>query len=206
MPEKTTRALIVFCHPVPDSYGAALRDAVLRGLDRAGIEADLIDLYAEGFQPALSEEERRNYHTPGLNRLPVAGHLDRVKAADALVFVAPTWWYGPPAMLKGWLDRVLVPFETFGMPRPYRPLERHLTNIRLIAAVSTLGSPWFWWRWIGQPGRRILLDGIGGIIHPRAPKLWLALHGMDSVSFAKRTAFLSRVEERFARLRISRPE
>ena len=148
----------------------------------------------------LSEQERRDYHTPGVNLVPVADEVARVKRAQALVFVFPTWWYGPPAMLKGWMDRVLVPYETFGMPQPFRPLERKLTDIRLVAAVTTLGSPWWWWRWIGQPGRRIMLDGVGGIVHRRARRVWLALHTMDSVSEARRRAFLARVEARFAGL------
>ncbi len=194
------QALVVYCHPVAESFSAAVRDAVLRGLGTAGHEIDLIDLYAEGFDPTMGRDERLGYHTPGTNVLPIAAHLERVKRAEALIFVAPTWWYGPPALLKGWLDRVLVPHETFGMPEPMRPLERRLTNVRLLAAVTTLGSPWYWWLWIGQPGRRILLDGVGGIVHPRARKLWLALHGMDSVSEGRRAAFLARVEARFARI------
>lgn len=194
------RALVVYCHPVEESFNAAVRDAVLRGLMAAGHDVDLMDLYAEGFDPVMCREERLGYHQPGANVRPIADHLARVKQAEALVFVAPTWWYGPPAMLKGWLDRVLVPHETFGMPQPNRPLERRLTNIRIVAAVTTLGSPWYWWLWIGQPGRRILLDGIGGIVHPRARRVWLALHGMDSVSAEKRAAFLARVEGRFAEL------
>ena len=205
MPMKTerreVRALVVYCHPVPESFTAAVRDATLRGLERAGHEVDLIDLYAEGFDAVLSREERLAYHTPGENTRNIAGHLARVKQADALIVVAPTWWYGPPALLKGWLDRVLVPFETFGMPQPFRPLERRLTNIRVLAAVSTLGSPWYWWLWVGQPGRRIIMEGVGGIIHPKSRKLWLALHSMDSASLAKRTAFLARVEAKFAALR-----
>lgn len=192
------RALVVYCHPVPESYNAALRDAVIRGLKAAGHEVDLMDLYAEGFDPTMAREERLNYHQLGINVRPIADQLARVKEAEALIFVYPTWWYGHPAMLKGWLDRVLVPHETFGLPKPFRPLERGLTNIRFIAAVTTLGSPWFWWRWVGQPGRRILLDGVGGIVHPRARKLWLALHSMDSVSAEKRAAFLAKVESRFA--------
>ncbi|GLK70697.1 NAD(P)H-dependent oxidoreductase [Ancylobacter dichloromethanicus] len=194
------RALVVYCHPVAESFTAGVRDAVLRGLRAAGHEVDLIDLHAEGFDPVMGRDERLGYHEPGINVLPVAGYLERVKRAEALIFVAPTWWYGPPAMLKGWLDRVLVPHETFGMPQPNRPLERRLTNIRVLAAVTSLGSPWYWWLWIGQPGRRILLDGIGGIIHPRAKKLWLALHSMDSASASSRATFLSRVEARFSRL------
>lgn len=194
------RALVVYCHPVPASFTAGVRDAVIRGLKAAGHEVDLLDLYAEGFAPVMECDERLAYHEPGINVLPIAGYLDRVKQAEALIFVAPTWWYGPPAMLKGWLDRVLVPHETFGMPQPNRPLERRLTNIRFVATVTSLGSPWYWWLWIGQPGRRILLDGIGGIAHPRATKLWLALHSMDSASAERRAAFLAKVEARFARV------
>lgn len=194
------RALVVYCHPVAESFTAGVRDAVIRGLKAAGHEVDLLDLYGEGADPVMGRDERLAYHEPGLNTVRIAGHLDRVKQADALIFVAPTWWYGPPAMLKGWLERVLVPHETFGMPKPFRSLERRLTNIRVLAAVSSLGSPWYWWLWIGQPGRRILLDGIGGIVHPRARKLWLALHSMDSASAERRAAFLAKVEARFARL------
>lgn len=193
------RTLVVYCHPVAESYAAALRDAVMRGLAAAGHEVDLWDLYAEGFQPVMSRDERLGYHTPGANAEPVAVELARVKDAEAIIIVAPTWWYGPPALLKGWLDRVFVPHETFGMPQPYRPLERRLTNIRALAAVSTLGSPWYWWLWVGQPGRRILLEGLGGIIHPKARKWWLALHSMDSASEAKRRRFLARVEAKFSR-------
>lgn len=195
------RALLVYCHPVPESFNAAVRDAAMRGLERAGYEIDLLDLYAEGFDPAMSAEERRNYHTPEINCLKVADHLARVKNADALVLVFPTWWYGPPAMLKGWLDRVLVPHETFGMPGTMRGLDRRLTNIRLLAAVTTLGCPWFWWLWIGQPGRRILFSGIGEIIHAKARHIWLGLHSMDTASAADRAGFLTRVERRFAGLR-----
>ncbi|MCJ8144832.1 NAD(P)H-dependent oxidoreductase [Ancylobacter sp. A5.8] len=195
------RVLVVYCHPVPDSFGAAVRDAVLRGLARAGHEAELLDLYDAGFNPVMSEAERRAYHSEGSNIAPVADELVRLRRAEGLVFVYPTWWYGPPAMLKGWLDRVLVPHETFGMPGPLRMLERRLTNIRVLAAVSTLGSPWLWWLWMGQPGRRILLSGVGEIVHPRARRLWMALHSMDSASPSRRAGFLARVETRFSRLR-----
>ena len=194
------RALVVYCHPVPESFNAAVRDATIRGLTNAGYEIDLLDLYAEGFDPVMSAQDRRNYHTPELNRVHVADHLERVKRADALVFVYPTWWYSQPAMLKGWIDRVLVPHETFGMPGMLRGLDRRLTNIRLLAAVTTLGCPWFWWLWIGQPGRRILFAGIGEIIHAKARWLWLGLHSMDTASAAARAAFLVRVERRFAGL------
>jgi NAD(P)H dehydrogenase (quinone) len=195
------RALVVYCHPQPGSFNAALRDHVLKGLAAGGHEARLIDLYGMGFDPAMSAAEREGYHTPGLNEEPVAEHIAALRWCEALIFVYPTWWYGPPAMLKGWLDRVWIPHATFEMPQPMKPIGRVLTNIRLIAAVSTLGSPWWWWKVaMGEPGRRILLRGLSVLCAPGCKTLWMALHEMDSVGEARRKDFLAKVEKRFAGL------
>lgn len=196
------RALVIHCHPIAESFGSAVRDRVLKGLAAAGHEARLIDLYAIGFDPVLSAEGREAYHTAGANEAGVEEHLAALRWCEALVFVYPTWWYGPPAMLKGWLDRVWVPHATFRMPEPGKPIGRVLTNIRLIAAVSTLGSPWWWWRLVmGEPGRRMLLRGLGALCAPRCRTLWLALHRMDSAGPQERRRFLERVEARMAALR-----
>lgn len=196
------RVLVVHCHPVPESFGAALRDAVLATLAAGGHETRLVDLYAIGFDPVMGAEERRRYHDAGVNEEPVREHLDHLRWCEALVFIYPTWWYGPPAMLKGWIDRVWVPHATFAMPEPGKPIRGCLPNIRLIAAVSTLGSPWWWWRVImGEPGRRILLRGLRPLVHPRCRTIWLALHEMDSVSADQRAAFLAKVTARFSTLR-----
>jgi putative NADPH-quinone reductase len=196
------RVLVVHAHPCPESFVAAVKDRVLAGLSAAGHEVRVADLYAEGFDPVLSPAERRAYHDAGANEAGVAAELERLRWAEGLVFVYPTWWYGPPAILKGWLDRVWVPHATFRMPEPGRPIGRVLTNVRLLAAVSTLGSPWWWWRFVmGEPGRRILLRGLKPLVAPGARTIWLALHEMDSASEARRRAFLDRVEARFAALR-----
>ena len=195
------RVLLVYCHPCPESFTAAVRDTATRALEAAGHEVHVLDLYACGFDPVLGADERRGYHTPHDNERPVAEHLAALKACEALLFVYPTWWYGLPAMLKGWLDRVWVPHATFVMPEPGKPIGRVLTNIRFIGAISTLGSPWWWWRLVvSEPGRRTLLRGLRPLIHPRARTLWLALHEMDSTTDAQRAAFLVKVERRLSRL------
>jgi NAD(P)H dehydrogenase (quinone) len=202
LPERLMRALLVYCHPQTGSFSAAVRDRALAGLAAAGHETRVLDLYGMGFDPVLSPQGRADYHTPGLNEEAVAEHLAAVRWCEALIFVYPTWWYGPPAMLKGWLDRVWVPYATFEMPKPGKPIGRVLTNIRFIAAVSTLGSPWWWWKvGMGEPGRRILLRGLSVLCAPGCRTLWLALHRMDSVSEAKRAGFLAKVERTFAALK-----
>ncbi len=131
----------------------------------------------------------------------MAEHLAALRWCEGLVLVYPTWWYGQPAMLKGWLDRVWVPHATFTMPEPGKPIGPVLTNIRLIAAVSTLGSPWWWWTLaMGEPGRRILLRGLKVLCGPGCRTKWLALHRMDSATERQRKRFLEKVETYFATL------
>ncbi|MEM9762104.1 MAG: NAD(P)H-dependent oxidoreductase [Pseudomonadota bacterium] len=195
------RLLIVYCHPDPESFCAALRDRAVAGARAAGHEVDLLDLYAEGFDPVMSCAERRGYHTPIENERPVADHIARLTAAEGLVFVYPTWWYGQPAMLKGWLDRVFVPGVAFEMPEPNAPIRGGLKNIRLVGAISTLGAPWWWWTFpMMAPGRRVLLTGVRAICNPKARTFWLGLHEMDSVGPEARGRFLDKVEARLAAL------
>ncbi|MCZ8374462.1 MAG: NAD(P)H-dependent oxidoreductase [Beijerinckiaceae bacterium] len=187
------KILLVYCHPRKASFTEAARDTAIAALQGAGHEVDLLDLYAEGFNPVMSEAERAGYHTRGENRLPVADHLDRVKAAEGLVFVYPTWWYAQPAMLKGWLERVLIPHETFTMPEGNQPIRGLMQNIRLLAVVTSLGSPKWWWWLVGRPGQRILLSGIRVLCHPKCRTIWLALHRIDVVGEEARKAHLERV-------------
>ena len=61
------RVLVVYCHPKPDSYVAAMRDAAIEGLKQAGHEPQIVDLYAEGFDPRFSAEEHAAYENPAEN-------------------------------------------------------------------------------------------------------------------------------------------
>jgi NAD(P)H dehydrogenase (quinone) len=195
------KALVIYCHPNPKSFNAAVRDTVLEGLKQNGHETVLVDLYADGFNPVLSLTDREEYHTPGINEIRIADQLEKLRWCDALIFVYPTWWYGPPAMLKGWLDRVWVPHATFAMPEGNQPIRGLLKNITSVTAISTLGSPWWWWKMgMGEPGRRILLRGLPVLCAPGCKTRWLALHKMDSTTDKQRASFLRKVTKATAEL------
>lgn len=194
------KILLVYCHPNPESFTAAVRDSAIAALTEAGHQVDLLDLYVEGFEPVMSREERAGYHTRGENRVPVAAHLERMKAAEGLLFVYPTWWYAQPAMLKGWLERVLIPHETFTMPESNQPIRGLMTNIRFLGVLTSLGSPKWWWWIMGRPGQRILLTGIRVLCAPRCRTLWLALHRIDVVGEEARKAYLERLRGVLSRL------
>jgi NAD(P)H dehydrogenase (quinone) len=193
------RALVIACHPCAESFGAALRDQTCKTLKDAGHDVRLRDLYAEGFDPVMGAQERRGYHTHGENERPVADHLADLRWCEALIFVYPTWWYGPPAMLKGWLDRVWIPHATFEMPQPGKPIGPVLTNIRHIGAITTLGSPWWWWTFgVRAPGR--LLTGLSVLCARGCRTFWLAHHQMDSSTAETRTKFLEKISARLQKL------
>lgn len=149
------RVLVIFCHPVETSFNAALHQEVLQGLRAAGHEVDDCDLYAEGFNPVLSREERLGYHSVPSNQLPVKRYVERLQWAEGLVFCFPAWCMGLPAMLKGFFDRVLMPGVAFDISDPAH-VKPALTHLKHISAVVTYGRPrWVAW-YMGDPPRRVI--------------------------------------------------
>ena len=110
------RALVVYCHPRETSFTAAVRDVVVEKLQGVGAEIRITDLYARQFDPVLSAPEHEGYLDCPENCAPVQSDVDDIQWCDTLIFVYPTWWYGLPAVLKGWLDRVFLPDVAFLMP------------------------------------------------------------------------------------------
>jgi putative NADPH-quinone reductase len=190
------RVLIVHAHPDPDSYNAALMRATVEALDEAGHETRLIDLYAEGFDPVLSREGWRAYTDGDRNAAGIEAHVEALRWAEGLVFVYPTWWYGLPAMLKGWLDRVWLPGVAFSMPRPAETIRPKLTHIEKLGVVTTCGASWWLTQLVGAPGRNLLLRGCGFLMSRRRKQVFLAHYLMDSSTPDSRARFLAKVRRR----------
>ncbi|MCX8133456.1 MAG: NAD(P)H-dependent oxidoreductase [Roseococcus sp.] len=190
------RVLLVYCHPREDSFCAALRDAALGALRAGGHEVELRDLYAEGFDPVLSAEERGVYHDLERNTAGIEAEVAQLRRAEALLLVYPTWWYGMPAMLKGWFDRVWVPGVTFTLGAG--AIEPRLTNIRRLGVVTTYGSPWWLLAWLGWPDRRVIAGGVRRLMAKGCPVDWLSLNRMDHRGQAERERFLAKVARRLS--------
>jgi len=188
------RFLVVYAHPAEESFQSALHRRVVKTLTEAGHEVDDCDLYAEGFQPVLSREERRAYHNAGANRGFVPGEIGRLLRCQGLVLVFPAWWFGMPAILKGWFDRVWLPGVAFDLADGRtRPLLHHIVRF---SVVTTYGSPWWAIKLMGDPNRRVLMGGVRQLLSRSARVLWLAKYNMDFADEAARNRFLKRVEQR----------
>lgn len=188
------RALVVYCHPNSNSFNAAIRDLVLKKLQAAGAEVRLCDLYARGFDPRLSQAEWSSYLDCPANQGLVSEDVANIRWCDTLIFVYPTWWYGLPAMLKGWLDRALLPDVAFLMPdganKVIRPGLHHITRL---GVFTTCGASWWLTRIIGAPGRRTLVRGVGFLLKPGKRVVFAAHYLMDSSTPTSRARHLARV-------------
>ncbi|MFE7564791.1 NAD(P)H-dependent oxidoreductase [Kitasatospora sp. NPDC057500] len=104
------RVGVYLAHPKPGSFNHALFDAVVDELREHGAEVVAHDLYAEGFSPLLTAGETETVAASGTaGDARLALHREEVAALDALVLVHPNWWGMPPAVLAGWVQRVMVP-------------------------------------------------------------------------------------------------
>lgn len=102
----TLKVSVILGHPRPGSLNHAIADTAIRALGENGHAVFFHDLYAEGFDPVLPSGEipRDASLDPA-----IAAHCREIAAADGIVIVHPDWWGQPPAILKGWVDRVLRP-------------------------------------------------------------------------------------------------
>lgn len=193
------RALVVAAHPDPESFGGAVRERVLRGLEAGGHEVRLIDLYAEDFDPRLTAHERRHHLSPPDTKPAIAAHAEALRWCEALVLVYPTWWGNQPAILKGWFDRVWVEGVAYTLPPGGDRIRPLLRNVRRLVVVTTHGSPKGTNALQGEPGKRIVLRGLRLLCHPRCRSRWVSLYGLDASTAEDRAAFLDRVERRLRR-------
>ncbi len=191
-------AVVVVAHPCDDSLTHAAAARAVAGLHAAGYDVTVLDLYALGFRAAMTEAEREAYHgaTPLLDPL-VAEHADLVRSASTLVFVYPTWWSGLPAILKGWLERTMVPGVGFILDE-HNKVRPGLTNIGHLVGISTYGSPRTVVRAVNDNGRRTINRALRLSCGRRTKTRWLGLYAVDTSTDHERREFLASVERSLA--------
>lgn len=145
------RVSIILGHPDPNSFNRALARTAEATLRDLGVEVLFHDLQAEGFDPVLPAAElAREAVLPPL----VARHCAEIVEADGLILVHPNWWGQPPAVMKGWVDRVLRPGVAYeflpgdggegvpvGLLKPMTALVLNTTNTPAARELSVFGDP-----------------------------------------------------------------
>jgi NAD(P)H dehydrogenase (quinone) len=188
--------LLVLAHPLAESFAAAVARTARDTLEDGGHTVDVLDLYQENFDPRLTTSERAGYFDVPYDLSDVAQFVTRLEAADGLILVFPQWWFNFPAILKGFFDRVLAPGVAFTHDASGGRILPRLSNIKLLWALTTTGSPWWIVQlYMGNPVRRLLTRGIAKVCSKRLNFRVLSLHDMDRATDADRRGYLERVRK-----------
>jgi NAD(P)H dehydrogenase (quinone) len=146
--------LIVYAHEEPKSFNGAMRDTAIRVLQELGHTVEVSDLYAMQFNPVGGKHDFTALAEPGYFKYgveqtkaseaktfaaDVAAEHEKLLRADFLIFQFPLWWFGLPAILKGWVDRVFAAGLTYGGGRWYS--NGVFKGKRAMLSLTTGGGP-----------------------------------------------------------------
>lgn len=142
---------VILAHPDTASFNHAIADTVVGTLRNAGVRVNFHDLYRERFDPLLpAEEVPRDAVLPE----PIETHCREIGAADLISIIHPNWWGQPPAILKGWVDRVIRPGVAYeflegdsgegvpaGLLRAKLALVFNTSNTEVVREQEVFGDP-----------------------------------------------------------------
>ena len=192
------RVLLVLAHPATNSLCRHFAESAAAACADRGFEVTVLDLHAAGFDPRLSAAERATYYDADY-RSEVPDLLADLARAEALVLVFPTWWFGFPAVLKGWFDRVFAPGTAYDHAEGLRAIRPRLLGLRRALAVTSLGSPWWVDRFVlWRPVHRVLRTAILGTCAPNCRLRFLSLHDAEKARPKAIAAIDRRIAETIA--------
>lgn len=193
-----TRCLIVTAHPLSGSLTTRLAATVEAEARAKGWQVTRRDLY-DGFDPVLTPEERAGYYTTPAATLQA--EKQDLAEAQVLILVFPTWWFGFPAVLKGWFDRVWTPGVAFDHSPGFGPMIPRLHGLQEVLAVTTMGAPaWIDWLILRQPVKRILRLAILKPCAPKARLTWRVLQSAEQVAEPRLAALDARLKADLTRI------
>ncbi len=182
------KIFLVYGHYNEKSFNAAIRDTFIKTVEEKGYKVDLVDLYKEKFNPVFAGEKPDEI---------VLDHQKKIENSDIIVLIAPIWNFRMPAILEGWIDKVLAPPWAFSFKKIFGNYGYPIGNLKGKKAVvfCTYGSPQFAIRtfFLNMPTKRLRrgvfnICGISDVIYKR-------FFAVPFVSEDKRKKFLEDVRQ-----------
>ena len=161
------KIFLIYGHYSEKSFNAAIRDEFIKSLKEKGHHVDCLDLYKEKFNPVFAGEKPDNI---------VLDHRERIEKSDVIAMVAPIWNFRMPAILEGWIDKVLAPPWAFSFKKLFGNYGYPVGNLKGKKAIvfCTYGSPQFAIRtfFLNMPTKRLRrcvfnICGITDVIYKR---------------------------------------
>jgi len=129
------KVFVVYCHPSTNSFTHKVKEAFIKGLENAGHTYEVSDLYKNGFNPVMSEEEYLRegfYNRESSVAEDVLTEQKKINDSDVLVFIYPDFWTSSPAMLEGWFQRVW----TYGFAYGDKPAIKTLEKVMFLVTMG----------------------------------------------------------------------
>lgn len=195
------KVVIVFNHPYEGSYCNAILQSVSLGLQEGNHEVDIINLDKEQFDPVMKAEDLKAF----IDKCPVdplvIDYKKRLEQADHLIFIFPIWWELMPAMMKGFVDKVIFPGVAYAYANEsntkMKPL---LTKLKGVTMITTMNTPGILYRGVfGNAIKKAMLVGTFWKLGYKNRK-WISLNRVKMVSSEKREKWLNKLKEKFKAL------
>ena len=198
------KTLIVYYHPHEGSFCSAIRDAVESGLHRGGQECKTIDLGKDGFDPVMREKDLAAFVHAGRfgeHGLEGADHIairymKKMRWAEQIVMMFPIWWRSMPAMVKGFIDKVIFPGAVYKMEDG--KLVSLLSHLKQVIIITPMNTP-------ADIYKDVFNNSIeGSLIKGTFNQIgihdirWISLNMVKQVGDEKRWVWLDEIENEFA--------
>ncbi|MFT3738682.1 MAG: NAD(P)H-dependent oxidoreductase [Breznakibacter sp.] len=194
------KIVIVFNHPYEKSYCNEILNSAIRGLQKANHEVDVINLDKDKFNPVMTSEDLQAFRNKNPIDPKVIEYKNKLEKADHIVLIFPIWWELMPALMKGFIDKVIFPGVAYdyinGSNTKMKPL---LANIKGVTVITTMNTPSILYRIVfGNAIQKALMRGTFWKLGYKNRK-WISFNMVKSVSAQKRKLWLTKIEKIFAR-------
>lgn len=196
------KVVVVFNHPYEGSYCNAILNSVIRGLHHAGHEVDIIHLDNENFNPVMTAQDLKAFKDKNPLDPKVIEYKERLEQADHLLFIFPIWWELMPALMKGFIDKVIFPGVAYDYTNTSNTKMKPLwTNMKGVTMITTMNTPGIlYWGIFGNAIRKALMKGTFWKLGYKNRK-WISLNMVKMVSAEKRKKWLNDIEVKFSKLK-----
>lgn len=189
------KSVIILAHPYSNSFNHVIKDVVYQTISDSK-EVKVIDLVKDAFDPVLSQEDLRLYMRGQSSDPKVYDYQKDLLECDDLILIFPIWWYEAPAILKGFMDKVLLP--GFAFDEIDNQLVGKLSHIKRLTVISTSEVMCEFMRnEVGNPIEISLMNTTLGVCGIQNDKLWLNCEKIASGTLEERNSFINRVITRF---------
>ncbi|MFJ7746886.1 NAD(P)H-dependent oxidoreductase [Peribacillus sp. NPDC097295] len=191
----------MFNYPYEGSYCHAILDSVKRGLAKARHDIDVIHLDQDQFKPVMTADDLLAFRNKKSIDSHAIEYIQRIKEADHLVFIFPIWWELMPALMKGFIDKVIFPGETYDYTSSGYGMVTLMDNLISTTVITTMNTPAIMYRLTyGNAIKKSLIKGTlkkSGIKNVK----WLSLNMVKASSSEKRGKWLEKIERRFTSIK-----